>query len=372
MDRFRGIWWNLIRLGWWTPLGSLRPTTSSNAAHFRPELEFLEGRALPSGAHIHVQLTILVNGQTQVIPANLGIGPRGEMESIHTHDTTGRLHMHPTAARDFMLQEFFTSWGQPSSRREFLGYLADSSHPVTLTVNGTANETLGAYVLRDGDALVLRTDQAVASRDIVAAAQAITHSAESYGYFVSQCYQHYLGRNPDPEGLVFWVTQMQQGLTQQRLEASFLSSPEYWTSHGGTSTAWVQALYHDLLERAPDEAGLNAWLAQMNAGTPAYEVALGLAASLERAAMQIREDYFTYLGRAASEEDVNYWTGRFRDGATNETLVAGFVASSEYYYKAAKGNGSPADWIHSLYRNVLHRPAAAAEVSAWLGILGRM
>lgn len=368
-----------VRLGNWWSLIKRRRRRSRCAlqreipgpARFRPGLELLESRTVPAGPHIHAHLTILVNSQSQPIPANLGIGPHGEMESIHTHDTTGLLHVHPLAARDVPLQELFTAWGQPFSRQYILGYVADSAHPVTMTVNGQPNEALGAYVFRDGDNMVIQADQAVMARDLSAAAQAITHSAEHYRSIVTHTYQHYLERNPDLAGLTYWVSQLQQGLTEERLEASFVSSAEYRASQGSTDAAWIRGMYQDLLDRAADDAGLNAWLGRLTAGAQPYEIALGLTTSLEHAAQRIRADYFTYLGRAAAAEEVSFWAGRLQEGVDHATLVAGFLSSTEYYYKPAKGQGNPADWIQSLYRDVLHRSAGEAEVKAWLRSLGR-
>ena len=50
--------------------------------------------------HIHPQLTIVINGQQQVIPANTGI-TEACMNSIHTHDATGKLHVESPILKDF-------------------------------------------------------------------------------------------------------------------------------------------------------------------------------------------------------------------------------------------------------------------------------
>jgi hypothetical protein len=240
-----------------------------------------------------------------------------------------------------------------------------------MTVNGQPSEAFGAYVFRDGDNIVLRADQAVATRDLGAVAQAITHSAEYFQSIVTNTYQQYLERSPDQVGLTYWVTQLQQGFTEERLVASFVGSGEYRASQGNTDADWIRGMYQDLLGREADDAGLNVWLARLTGGVQPVEIALGLATSLERAALRIREDYFTFLGRAAAAEEVLFWAGRLREGVAHATIIAGFLASTEYYYKPAKAQGNPSGWIQGLYRDVLHRSAGETEVKAWLGNLGR-
>ncbi len=47
--------------------------------------------------------------------------------------------------------------------------------------------------------------------------------------------------------------------------------------------------------------------------------------------MVVQNDYFTFLGRDATSQDISFWVARFSQGAENEDIVAGFIASSEYY-----------------------------------------
>src|SRR5262249_55521416 len=58
-------------------------------------------------------------------------------------------------------------------------------------------------------------------------AYGFTHGAESYGNFVTAAYQRYLGRTPRAAEVAGWVGLMQQGLSDERLEAGFIGSPEY-------------------------------------------------------------------------------------------------------------------------------------------------
>lgn len=199
-----------------------------------------------------------------------------------------------------------------------------------------------------------------------AIAEQLTNSAESYGDFVSAAYQQYLGRAPDGPGLSHWVALMQHGLTDEQLEANFLAAPEYVADHGGSDVNWVIGMYHDLLGRAPDGTGLAYWTGQIGAGVPEYHIALGFAASAEREATVVRNDFLTYLDRAASEDDVNYWVAQFLHGARNEDVIAGFVASPEYYNLPEKGNGDRTRWLDCAFDDIYGRLPSNDEVSQWL------
>jgi hypothetical protein len=198
---------------------------------------------------------------------------------------------------------------------------------------------------------------------------AFTHSTEFYTNFVTAAYRRYLGRVPDAAGLAGWVTAMQNGLSDERLEAGFIGSDEYIAIHGGKGIGWVTGLYQDLLGRAPDAAGLQNWLDQLAVGVDPAQVAFGFAASVEREAMRIQNDYQTFLGRSASPNEINSWVSEFLRGASNENVVAGFLASAEYYASANKGNVHRVDWIGSLYRDALGRQPSATEIQYWNGVL---
>jgi len=159
----------------------------------------------------------------------------------------------------------------------------------------------------------------------------LTHSAEYYATnVIDPFYQTYLGRAADVGGQSYWTSQMQQGVTNQQLEADFISSAEFYAHAGGTNSAWVNAMYQDVLGRPADAAGLSYWEAQLSAGASPSSVATAFAASQEREAQIVQDDYFTYLGRSATPAEVNYWVAQFEQGMTNEDVVSGFVGSPEY------------------------------------------
>jgi hypothetical protein len=145
-----------------------------SAHRHRPQLEALEGRALlaaghvphsylftpipegtPLAEHIHPHLTIIINGQTQTIPAGIGIGPTGDLP-IHTHTSDGTLHVESTQQLPFRLGDFFAIWGEPFNRRDILGYRANRRERITMTVDGRPSRQFGNVMLQDGLDIVIR------------------------------------------------------------------------------------------------------------------------------------------------------------------------------------------------------------------------
>jgi sulfur carrier protein ThiS len=104
--------------------------------------------------HIHPHLQILVNGQPQEIPANVGVTFTC-MNALHTHDATGKIHVESPEKRDFTLADFFAVWNKPFSKDQILDYKVDDTHTVRVTVNGKEVDTYEHTVLRDMDQIVI-------------------------------------------------------------------------------------------------------------------------------------------------------------------------------------------------------------------------
>ena len=109
---------------------------------------------IPRGPiHWHPELTIIINGQQQIIPTNLGITPSFHYP-VHTHDTTGVLHYennNPTP-ENMPLRYFFEQvWRKPFNSTCILNYCNDGSRTVKMTVNGKENFDFENYIPKDKD-----------------------------------------------------------------------------------------------------------------------------------------------------------------------------------------------------------------------------
>lgn len=80
--------------------------------------------------HIHPSLTIIIDGETEIIPANIGIVSTC-MAEIHTHDATGIIHIESVVPdKKFRLAQFFSVWGKPIQREGYVLKTSVNDQPV--------------------------------------------------------------------------------------------------------------------------------------------------------------------------------------------------------------------------------------------------
>ncbi|MGH7137001.1 MAG: DUF4214 domain-containing protein, partial [Pirellulales bacterium] len=104
------------------------------------------------------------------------------------------------------------------------------------------------------------------------------NSPEYKTHYITCLYETFLGRAPDPLGLQFWVDKMGNPGTpgghsgsgdEKYVLAAIVGSDEYYANAGGTAEGFVNAIYKDLLGRAPDADGLNFWMHEVAIRGPA-------------------------------------------------------------------------------------------------------
>lgn len=94
--------------------------------------------------HQHVQLEIRVAGRATTVPSGVGVVEPtrvrlGSIETahcfywLHTHDSSGTIHVEAPAPLPFTLGQFFDIWGEPLSSEGLLG----QTGTLVAQVNGT-------------------------------------------------------------------------------------------------------------------------------------------------------------------------------------------------------------------------------------------
>jgi uncharacterized protein YkwD len=199
--------------------------------------------------------------------------------------------------------------------------------------------------------------------NLLQVADTFTHSPENFQHFITNAFQSYLKRNPTASEMAFWVNAMTQGMSDGQVEASFIGSQEYIGDHGGSSAAWISAMYQDLLGRSAAQFEIDQWMQKMSDGMSPGDVAYGFASSPEREGQRIGNTYQVVLGRKASTPEVSYWVNRFEQGASNEDVAAGFLSSQEFYNIVGRGN--VVSWLGAVYQAVMHRSASSGELEYW-------
>jgi hypothetical protein len=96
--------------------------------------------ALPREAlklHIHQRMAVLVNGKFVFIPAGIGIDKNFKfITELHTHDSSGIIHVESPVKRKFTLGEFFDVWGLRFTKSCLGGYCTNGNKKVRVWTNG--------------------------------------------------------------------------------------------------------------------------------------------------------------------------------------------------------------------------------------------
>jgi hypothetical protein len=118
------------------------------------------GNNKPMVMHIHPKLSLYVDGQQTQIPANIGIdkslwndhsldsyGMQG-MAPLHTHDTSGTVHVESNEQREYTLGQFLDIWGILSNSKY-------AGKEVKVIADGNPVSDYRNLVLKDGQEIRL-------------------------------------------------------------------------------------------------------------------------------------------------------------------------------------------------------------------------
>lgn len=146
-------------------------STSGSQSEIATTTQQASGDIISSeGIHWHPELSIVIKGQKQIIPANIGIGMQYAgykyydsmmmMTNIHTHDASGQLHWEvmqgPVTKDDILLGDFFGIWGKTFSKDCILDSCNGPGGTVKMFVNGKENTEFENYQVKDGDKIEIR------------------------------------------------------------------------------------------------------------------------------------------------------------------------------------------------------------------------
>lgn len=109
------------------------------------------------GIHWHPELSIYIKGQKQEVSANIGIGVNHQ--PIHTHDTTGVLHLEiqGRVTKDgIKLSRFFKIWSKQFNSNCIFDSCNGPDGKVKMLVNGQENNEFENYLMQDKDKIEIR------------------------------------------------------------------------------------------------------------------------------------------------------------------------------------------------------------------------
>jgi hypothetical protein len=94
-------------------------------------------------------------------------------------------------------------------------------------------------------------------------ALAFATSVEHESILVEADYARYLGRSAAAAEVAGWVNQLQQGMSDEQVAAAFVTSNEFYSTHGSSIPRWLDAAYQVVFQRVPDPAGFSSWYAYL-------------------------------------------------------------------------------------------------------------
>lgn len=162
---------------------------------------------------------------------------------------------------------------------------------------------------------------------------AIEGSAEYIADQIDVMYPRYLNRPAGPQDQQNWVTFIQAGGTFEQVAAALAASQEFYVLNGGTDQGFITGLYADVLNRSATTAELAYWETVLDSGASRASVAIAFLASQEYRANLVKNDYTTFLSRAADPGAVTFWVSALNAGFTDQQLLADILGSPEGYQR---------------------------------------
>ena len=162
---------------------------------------------------------------------------------------------------------------------------------------------------------------------------------------------------------------MDSGLTFTATATSVSSNTSMFATPIGVDDAdliYVANVYQLLLNRAPDEEGLQFWAGSLLNGSPAQSIVFGIADLGEYLNDQVSSLYTHYLGRSPDPAGQVFWSNFLLNGGTLEQVAEGLVSSNEYFTLEGSTNQG---FVQALYTEVLNRSPGTAELNSWLTAL---
>ncbi len=149
-----------------------------------------------------------------------------------------------------------------------------------ITSNSGLRTITDSVTGRDGTDSLLGIERLLFNDGVLAFDNTAADSA-GIGYLL---YRAAFDREPDLTGLGYWIGELDRGQDYVSVvAASFIASPEFISKYGSnpSNEAFIDLLYRNVLDRAPDNAGYAYWLEQINGGQARSNVLTSFAISDE-------------------------------------------------------------------------------------------
>lgn len=173
-------------------------------------------------------------------------------------------------------------------------------------------------------------------------ARSIARTPEAVGRVVDDAYQAMLGRAADPAGRAFWTGRLQGSGRYDSLLADLAASGEFWSKSGATNAGVVTRVYERLLDRSPDQGGLDFWAGRLDGGTPRRALVVALANQSEPLGALVDDAYDEILDRKPIAPERREGIAFLRSTGDRSGLYARLIGTQEFQDRA-QGLPNPED-----------------------------
>ncbi len=162
----------------------------------------------------------------------------------------------------------------------------------------------------------------------------LAHSDAWAGVFIDDLYRDVLGRSADAGGRSYWLGRLRDGTRTQDVGSYFYGSAEY-VAAAGSNVDYITTLYRVLLDREPDQSGLDYWVDQLDSGLQPPMITDGFYQSPESRRGRVTTLYERILGRDPDPDGLEFWSSSLLD-EDDIALAVHLASSSEYYDRATE------------------------------------
>jgi hypothetical protein len=127
---------------------------------------------------------------------------------------------------------------------------------------------------------------------------------------------------------------------------------------------WLVAMYTRVAGRQPNVTELEGWGWRIDLRGP-EQISDALVHTDYWAGQIVDDIYSRALGRKPDAAGKTYWLEQLRDGMSQQDLGIYFYGSEEYVLRSGGNSG----FVHSMYNNLLHRPADVDGHKYWTDLL---
>lgn len=147
---------------------------------------------------------------------------------------------------------------------------------------------------------------------------------------VARLYEAYFLRNPDEVGFQFWLESWRDGVGLWDMSDAFADSEEFVQTYGAlTDAEFVSLVYENVMERQPDQEGLDFWIAEIEGPLTRGDMMAYFADSTEyrnktATATELMAMSWLFEQRIPTDDELASWAGERKAMTTAEAIQARF------------------------------------------------